>query len=177
MRFELCPVRMEELKQYKLDMQEAFQKGFENKYGKTDQMVLPEKDIDRSLNTEGAAVYKAVVDGEMAGGAVVVINEKTQHNHLDLLFVKYGTQSKGIGKKIWSELERLYPDTKVWETCTPYFEKRNIHFYVNVCGFHITEFFNEKHPMPDMPDDFIGDGSEGFFRFEKYYDSDKHCQK
>lgn len=32
MRFELCPVRMEELKQYKLDMQEAFQKGFENKY-------------------------------------------------------------------------------------------------------------------------------------------------
>lgn len=37
-------------------------------------MVLPEKDIDRSLNTEGVAVYKAVVDGEMAGGAVVVIN-------------------------------------------------------------------------------------------------------
>ena len=102
MRFELCPVWMEELKQYKLDMQEAFQKGFENKYGKTDQMVLPEKDIDRSLNTEGVAVYKAVVDGEMAGGAVVVINEKTQHNHLDLLFVKYGTQSQGIGKKIWS---------------------------------------------------------------------------
>ena len=27
LRFELCPVRMEELKQYKLDMQEAFQKG------------------------------------------------------------------------------------------------------------------------------------------------------
>ena len=33
---------------------------------------------------------------------------------------------------------------------------------------------NEKHPMPD---DFIGDRSERFFRFEKYYDSDKHCQK
>lgn len=167
MRFELCPVQTEELKQYKLDMQEAFQKGFEIKYGKTDQMVLPEKDIDRSLNTEGAAVYKAVVDGEMAGGAVVVINEKTQHNHLDLLFVKYGAQSRGIGKRIWTELERLYPNTKIWETCTPYFERRNIHFYVNVCSFHITEFFNEKHPMPDMPDDFISDGSEGFLRFEK----------
>ncbi len=24
--------------------------------------------------------------------------------------------------------ERLYPETKVWETCTPYFETRNIHF-------------------------------------------------
>ena len=74
MRLELCPVRMEELKQYKLDMQEAFQKGFESKYGKTDQMILPEKDIEKSLNTEGAAVYKAVVDGKMAGGAVVIIN-------------------------------------------------------------------------------------------------------
>ena len=124
MRFGLFPVEAGELKQYKLDMQEAFQKGFESRFGKTDEMILPEKDIDQSLNTEGAAAYKAVVDGEMAGGAVVVINEKTQRNHLDLLFVRYGTQSKGIGKKIWLELERLYPNTKVWETCTPYFEKR-----------------------------------------------------
>lgn len=35
------------------------------------------------------------------------------------------------------------------------------------CGFHITEFFNEKHPKPDMSDDFIGDGNEGLFQFEK----------
>ena len=68
---------------------------------------------------------------------------------------------------IWFELERIYPNTKVWETCTPYFDKRNIHFYVNVCGFHITEFFNEKHPMPDTPDDFVGDGNEGMFAFKK----------
>lgn len=167
MRFELLPVETEELKQYKLYMQEAFQKGFEDEFGKTDKIILPEKDIDQSLNTAGAVVYKAVVDGAMAGGAVVVINEKTQHNHLDLLFVRYEAQSKGIGKKIWFELESLYPDTKIWETCTPYFEKRNIHFYVNVCGFHITKFFNEKHSMQDTPDDFIGDGSEGMFQFKK----------
>ena len=48
-----------------------------------------------------------------------------------------------------------------------YFDKLNIHFYVNVCGFHITEFFNEKHPMPDTPDDFVGDGNEGMFAFKK----------
>lgn len=164
MRFELFPVEAGDLQQYKLDMQEAFQKGFENKFGKTDAIILPEKDIDQSLDTEGAAAYKAVVDGEMAGGAVVVINEKIQRNHLELLFVRYGTQGKGIGKKIWFELERLYPNTKVWETCTPYFEKRNIHFYVNVCGFHITEFVNDRHSMPD---DFIGDGNEGMLQFEK----------
>ena len=39
--------------------------------------------------------------------------------------------------------------------------------FMNVCGFHITEFFNEKHPMPDTPDDFVGDGNEGMFAFKK----------
>ncbi len=167
MRFELCMLKADEVKQYKLDMQEAFQKGFEDEFGKTDKAVLPEKDIDQSLTAEGAVAYKAIVDGEISGGAIVVINEKTLHNHLDFLFVKQGTQSRGVGKKIWFGLEQLYPETEIWETCTPYFEKRNVHFYVNVCGFHITEFFNEKHPMPDTPDDFIGDGKEGMFRFEK----------
>ena len=36
--------------------------------------------------------------------ASVIINESTQHNHLDLLFVKNGVQSNGIGKKIWLSL-------------------------------------------------------------------------
>ena len=30
----------------------------------------------------------------------VIIDEETQHNHLDFLYVKYGTQNKGIGKKM-----------------------------------------------------------------------------
>ena len=53
---------------------------------------------------------------------------------------------------------------------------------MNVCGFHITEFFNEKHPMPDTPDDFVGDGNEGMFAFKKQcvYEisacrTEKHC--
>jgi hypothetical protein len=163
----LVKVSNADLIQYKKDMQEAFQKGFEDVYGKIGGVVLPEKDIDCSLNKKGAIAYKAVIDSEIVGGAVVVIDNETQHNYLDLLFVKYGTQSKGIGGKIWFGIEKLYPDTKVWETCTPYFEKRNIHFYVNVCGFHIVEFFNEKHPMPDTPENFIGDGNEGMFEFRK----------
>ena len=167
MDFKLLLVENEDLKQYKEDLQEAFQKGFEQRYGKIDKMVLPEKDIEESLHAEGAIAYKVVIGGKMVGGAVVSIDERTQCNELELLFVKYGVQSKGIGKKIWFESERLYPNTKVWKTCTPYFEKRNIHFYVNVCGFQIVEFFHEKHPMPDLQDDFIGDGNEGMFAFEK----------
>ncbi len=167
MEISLLKVEEKDLNQFKKLAQEAFQKGFEDRFGKTERIVLPEKDIDHSLNEKGAAAYKAVVDGEMVGGAVVVINEKTQRNSLELLFVKCGTQSKGIGKEIWEWLEKNYPETKVWETCTPYFDRRNIHFYVNVCGFHIVEYFNERHPMKDVPEDFIGDGNEGMFLFRK----------
>ncbi|MGN0642145.1 MAG: GNAT family N-acetyltransferase [Huintestinicola sp.] len=167
MTFELMPLLETELIKFKNIAQEAFQKGFEDKFGRTEKTVLPENDIDHSLKAKGSAAYKAVIDGEMVGGAVVVIDMETKHNHLDLLFVKRGVQSKGIGKAMWYEIEKRYPETKIWETCTPYFDRRNIHFYVNVCKFHIVEFFNEKHPMPDTPEDFIGDGNEGMFRFIK----------
>lgn len=54
---------------------------------------------------------------------------------------------------------------------TLYFETRNIHFYVNRCGFHIVAFFNARFPDPDMPNDYMGeDPSEGMFLFEKRMD-------
>ena len=42
-------------------MQEAFQKGFEDAFGKTGSVILPEKEIDQLVNAEGAAVCKAVL--------------------------------------------------------------------------------------------------------------------
>ena len=85
---------------------------------------------------------------------------------MELLFVSPRVHSKGIGYAAWCEIERMYPQVKVWETVTPYFEKRNIHFYVNRCGFHIVEFFNSHHLDPNDPD---GDNlmNDGMFRFEK----------
>ena len=67
----------------------------------------------------------------------------------------------------------MYPDVKVWETVTPYFEKRNIHFYVNRCGFHIVEFYNSHHPDPDDPEmsEHINEQfPDGMFRFQKRID-------
>lgn len=165
MDFRFIPIEKEDIVNYKKDMQEAFQKGAMDEFNDLNVEILPEKDIDESLSKKGAVAYKAVIDGKMLGGAIVVIDENTQHNHLDFLYVKYGTQSKGIGQKIWNEIERLYPKTKIWETCTPYFEKRNIHFYINSLGFHAVEFFNPRHKDPNIPDDMIG--GDYFFRFEK----------
>ncbi|MDE6782066.1 MAG: acetyl-CoA sensor PanZ family protein, partial [Ruminococcus sp.] len=126
MNFELLPLNDEDMMKFKRDMQEAFQKGAGEEFADVTE-ILPEKDIDESLKKTGSAAYKAVVDGKMLGGAIVVTDSETQHNHLDFLYVKYGTQNKGLGQMIWNEIEKLYPETKVWETCTPYFEKRNIH--------------------------------------------------
>jgi hypothetical protein len=167
MNIELLPMSQMDIPKFKHDIQDAFQKGFEDVYGKTEGIILPEKDIDRSLNTDGCIAYKAIANGEMVGGAVVVIDDETQHNHLDLLYVKYGIQTKGVGFAIWNAVEKLHPETKVWETCTPYFEKRNIHFYVNKCGFHIVEFLNEHNPDPNDAEEFIGDGGDGMFVFQK----------
>lgn len=165
MDFRLIPIEKEDMVDYKKDMQEAFQQGAMKEFNNLNVEILPEKEIDESLSKKGAVAYKAVVDGKMLGGVIVVIDEITQYNHLDFLYVKYGTQSKGIGQKIWNEVERLYPKTKVWETCTPYFEKRNIHFYINRLGFHAVEFFNPNHKDPNIPDDMIG--GDYFFRLEK----------
>lgn len=105
-------------------------------------------------------------DNSILGGVLVNINEKTNHNHLDLLFVNEDAQNNGIGQAIWDEIERRYPDTQLWETCTPYFDKRNIHFYVNKLGFHVVEFFHETHHDPNNPIDNFS-LEEGLFRFEK----------
>ena len=42
---------------------------------------------------------KLLWNNEIVGGAIV-IDELTQYNHLDFLYVKYGIQGKGIGKFI-----------------------------------------------------------------------------
>ena len=166
MDFKLAIMDANDIPLFKKEIQEAFQKGFEEVYGPTEGIILPEVDIDQSLNTKGSIAYKAIVNDEFVGGAVVVVDEETQHNHLHLLYVKYGIQTKGIGKMIWDEIERLHPKTKVWETCTPCFEKRNIHFYVNKCKFHIVEYIREIEQ-----EGFIGDGGDGMFVFQKVMNS------
>ncbi len=112
-----------------------------------------------------------MLDGRKVGGVILKINNETHHNELEILFVSPEEHTKGIGYGAWQAVEALHPETEVWETCTPYFEKRNIHFYVNKCGFKIDEFWCEHFtPTHPMPDDEEHDGSEGpdeMFHFVK----------
>lgn len=75
--------------------------------------------------------------------------------------------SKGIGYAAWQAIEALHPETEIWETFTPYFDQRNVHFYINKCGFHMVEFFCKAHPEPDMDYTEEAPGGDGFCRFEK----------
>ena len=156
--------------EFKREMQKAFQTGYEAQFGPCEKPVLPEEDIDQSLYAGGTIAYVARQDGAMAGGAVVRIDPESRYNHLELLFVRVGVQNRGTGQAIWNAIEELHPETEVWETCTPYFEKRNIHFYVNRCGFQIVEFFHPGHKLPEAEEYHGGMTDEAgryFFRFIK----------
>ena len=160
--------------QFVLDNQRAFKYGAMEEFGERDSHfeeddeIISRKTIEECI--DNGVAYRIREDGIIVGGLVLKIDEETQRNHLDLLFVTPAAHSKGVGTAAWREVERLYPETKVWETCTPCFETRNIHFYVNKCGFHIVEFFNSHHPDPHDPETGEEETYEeggGMFRFEK----------
>lgn len=169
-KITLTPLTDDDRGQFILDNQRAFNFGAMEEFGLRDDHfeengeIISRKSIEQSI--DGGQAYRIREDGKIVGGLVVKINPETQHNHLDLLFVTPCAHSKGIGFAAWQEVERLYPETLVWETFTPYFEKRNIHFYINKCGFHAVEFFGENHRDPNAPE-YDGRGPDEMFRFEK----------
>ena len=84
-----------------------------------------------------------------------------------ILYVKVGEQNKGVGFFIWSEVEKAFPDTKIWRTCTPCFDRRNVGFYVNKCRFYIISVFDIRPPDPHAREEHQCDAGEGMFLFEK----------
>ena len=168
----LVPLERDDREQFILDNQEAFNYGALEEFGmRDDQMeedgqIISRETIEKSIDS--GIAYRIMDGDKKVGGAVIRIDGT--RGDLDLLFTSPNVHSKGIGYAAWCEIERLHPEVEVWETVTPYFETRNIHFYVNRCGFHIIEFFNKYHPDPNGHYD--GDGNtesekDGMFRFQK----------
>lgn len=167
----LTPLQTDDTEQFVLDNQEAFRYGAMIEFGARDssfdgnEEIISRKTIIDSINGDNSKTYRIVADGKTVGGVILSIDPNSNHGELDILFVSPNEHSKGIGQAAWMEIERMFPDVQVWETMTPYFETRNIHFYVNRLGFHIVEFFNIKHPDPNMPDEYVE--GDGMFRFQK----------
>lgn len=172
-RVTLVPLKEDDREQFILDNQRSFKFGAMQEFGERDshfeegEEIISRTTIEHSIDAPSNEAYRIVLDGRNVGGVVLAIDPETNRNHLDLLFVNPEEHSRGIGYGAWQAVEALHPETRVWETCTPYFEKRNIHFYVNKCKFHIVEFFCECNidpNDPELPPD--GEGGE-MFRFEK----------
>ena len=155
MTIQNCDVRLvkavpEDLQSMTSAMQEAFAPSVHAAFGRQDYGPIPSDEEIRALfHAPGTAVYHVVCGNERAGGVVLTIRE-SGHNALEFFYVSPACHNRGLGLAAWRAVEALYPQTRVWETVTPYFEKRNIHFYVNKCGFHIVEFFNARHADPDL---------------------------
>lgn len=154
--------------EFRNDVKDIFSISVINEFGlsKEDESVISDEDIDASLYNPQCEAYAIYADNEKVGGVVVNIDENTHHNWLDLFYLYPNKHGKGLGLQIWRNIESKYPKTKVWRLITPYFEKRNVHFYVNKCGFKIVEFFNKVHRDPDRPISELSFHDE-YFVFEK----------
>lgn len=118
--------------------------GERNTIFEEDGQIISRATIEHSID-EGEA-YRILHAGHPVGGLVVQVTGA--HGSLDLLFISPAEHSRGLGQAAWAQVEARYPQVEVWETFTPYFETRNLHFYVNRLGFEILEFFNEDNPNP-----------------------------
>ena len=123
--------------------------------------ILPREDIEESLSRPEVQALRLVEDGTPAGGVILTV--EGDRGTVEILAINASTHGRGVGTRAWTAIEEAYPDVREWELGTPYFEVRNIHFYVNKCGFHIVEFFNEHHPDTSDP----SMDKERSFRFVK----------
>lgn len=171
MEISLARLTAEDREQFIRDNQWAFKHGAMVEFGERDKSldadgeIISRRTIEKCIDGRDNETFRIMMDGRSVGGVIVKIDKVTQHNHLEILFVNPEEHTKGIGYAAWKQVEGMYPQTKVWETCTPYFEKRNIHFYVNKCGFHIDQFWCDHFQPDDMPDEDEGPGE--MFRFIK----------
>ena len=171
----LIPLQPDDREQFILDNQWAFKYGAQQEFGMRDERceegeeVISRKTIEDSIDGEDAEAYRIVLDGKKVGGVVLRIDKDAAQGELELLFILPEVHSKGIGQAAWRAVEAMHPEIKVWETITPYFEKRNIHFYVNRCGFHIVEFWNKYQHGPAVPEEEEGHWSmdDEMFVFRK----------
>lgn len=175
-KVNLVPLEADDREQFILENQWAFKHGALIEFGERDNHIdndgeiISRKTIEQCIDASQNETYRIVVDGENVGGVILKIDKQTAENELEILFVSPEEHGKGIGYGAWKAVEKLYPETRIWKTCTPYFEKRNIHFYINKCGFKADQFwceyFKPEHESCDDEHD-QNEGPDEMFRFIK----------
>lgn len=155
-KVKLKPLCTSDVEKFIKDNQEAFKYGALEEFGLRDDHFEEDGEIISRATIETAIkegeAHIITVNNNAVGGCVVKTEGDT--GYLELIFINPAKHSKGFGYRAWFLIENRYKNVKKWITFTPCFEKRNINFYVNKCGFYITEIFSEE-------------GDFDMFRFEK----------
>lgn len=163
MKIELQELKNNDIESFIIDNQEAFNYGALVEFGvrdehfESDGQIISRDTILKSLNSPNARAFRVFCDNKKVGGVVLRIH-KNNHNELDLFFISPKMHGLGIGTAAWNLIEKKFSNTISWITHTPYFEKRNIHFYINKLGFVITDFYCELNKDPH----FNGENDEMF---------------
>lgn len=168
MDIALRKIAPHELELFRREMKKSFEQGILDRFGDISfAPIPPENEVDKAVKDISSDVFIITVDHIPAGGTIIK-KEKNKKYSLDLLFIFREFHNKKIGSAAWQAIEEYYPDAELWETHTPYFDRRNIHFYVNKCNFKIVEFYCDAHREEhDLTEEFKDKNSSGFFRFEK----------
>ncbi|MBR7137997.1 MAG: N-acetyltransferase [Lentisphaeria bacterium] len=174
MNIHLRKIEDHEVPLFRREMKSAFEQGVYDRFGALDAAPIPpENEVDEALKDPQFDVFIITADGESAGGTIIKKEGEGRYS-LDLLFIFKEFLNKKTGTRAWQAIEAHYPDAVVWKTFTPYFERRNIHFYLHKCHFRIVEFFSEFHREEhDLTEEFKDVNTSGFFRFEKIMDHSK----
>ena len=138
---QLRLLETEDREQFIKDNQYAFKYGAREEFGARDDHfeedgeIISRKTIEDSI--DGGTAYRIFDGSDKVGGIVLKVNG--ERGDLELLFTSPDIHGRGVGYAAWCEVEKMYPQVKVWETCTPDFEARNIHFYINSPGGSVTD--------------------------------------
>ena len=140
MTVELVPTRLDEREFFIANLQTAFRRADgSNKFRS--------EDLPRFFERTNATLWNILADKIFVGGAVLIINGMTQRNKLSLFFVNADYRNRGVGFAAWRVIEKLFPATRVWEASTPWLDKRNLHFYLNKCGFNAVSIYGSHSPV------------------------------
>ncbi|MDW6092122.1 GNAT family N-acetyltransferase [Vibrio rhizosphaerae] len=163
----LMPVHPDALPAFRDQLKSAFSDAAAKEFGPHHGKPIPTtEDIWSSFQVANTAIYHLLYQGEPVGGAVLLLNEDTQHHSLEWFFIDLAYHNQGLGLAAWQAIEAAYPATQVWHTATPYFEKRNVSFYLNKCGFHITAFHNRYYPDTHFPADLSDYSPTDLYEYE-----------
>lgn len=168
MRITFNKLKKSDYNDFCTDVCEIFSIAVIETFGKSEdgKDIISSDEILGIISDSECETYAVYADGVKVGGISIKEDAAMRQNSAELFYIYPEHHSKGLGHQIWQAVEKLYPNTKVWRLITPYFEKRNIHFYVNKCGFKIVEFFNKAHVDPARS--LTGDNChDEYFVFEK----------